>query len=67
MRRIVMIVTVALVMAAMALAMVMPAALADPNCTGPLADRPASCHETGQPAPANFVDNPDGGTAVPNH
>jgi hypothetical protein len=64
-RRIVTLLAVALVMAAMAIAM--PLALADPNCTGPLTDRPASCHDTGQPAPANFVDNADGGTAVPNH
>jgi hypothetical protein len=43
------------------------AAFADPDCTGDPADRPASCHDTGQPGPGNFVDNADGGTAVPNH
>ena len=42
-------------------------AFADPDCTGNPADQPASCHDTGQPGPGNFVDNADGGTAVPNH
>jgi len=53
-------------MAAMVVAMAMPA-FADPNCTGDPDGRPASCHDTGQPDSANFVDNADGGTAVPNH
>lgn len=42
------------------------ATFADPDCTGDPANRPASCHNTGQPGPGNFVDNADGGTAVPN-
>ena len=66
MKRILLVLTVALVMAAMVVAMVMPA-FADPDCTGNPDIRPASCHDTGQPDSANFVDNADGGTAVPNH
>ena len=66
MKRILLVLTVALVMAAMVVAMVMPA-FADPDCTGDPDSRPASCHDTGQPDSANFVDNADGGTAVPNH
>jgi len=66
MKRILLVMTVALVMAAMAVPMAMPA-FADPDCTGDPDSRPASCHDTGQPDSANFVDNADGGTAVPNH
>ena len=65
MKRILMVMTVALVMAAMVLAMAMPV-FADPNCTGNPADRPASCHETGQPGPSNFVAG-GGGALAPNH
>jgi len=65
-KRILLVLTVALVMAAMVVAMAMPA-FADPDCTGDPDGRPASCHDTGQPDSANFVDNADGGTAVPNH
>ena len=65
MKRIIMVLTVALVMAAMVLAMAMPV-FADPNCTGNPADRPASCHETGQPGPSNFVAG-GGGALEPNH
>jgi hypothetical protein len=50
MQRILMLLTVALVVAAMALAMAMPA-FADPNCTGPLNDRPASCFNAGPGQP----------------
>jgi hypothetical protein len=64
-KRILSILAVALVMAAMMAAMAMPA-LADPNCTGNPADRPASCHETGQPGPGNFVAG-GGGSLAPNH
>ena len=62
MRRILMVLAVALVMLA---AMAVPA-FADPNCTGNPADRPASCHETGQPGPGNFVAG-GGGSLAPNH
>jgi hypothetical protein len=64
-KRILMVLTVALVMAAMMAAMAMPV-FADPNCTGPKADRPASCHETGKPGPSNFVAG-GGGARAPNH
>jgi len=62
-KRIVLVLTVALVMAAMVLAMAMPV-FADPNCTGNPADRPASCLTStkgqeepggGPPAAGNFV------------
>jgi hypothetical protein len=65
-KRILSILTVALVMAAMMVAMAMPA-FADPDCTGNPDGRPASCHDSGQPGSGNFVDNADGGTAVTNH
>jgi len=65
-KRILLVLTVALVMAAVVVAMALPA-LAYPDCTGDPDSRPASCHDTGQPDSANFVDNADGGTAVPNH
>jgi hypothetical protein len=42
------------------------AALANSNCTGPKAKRPASCHESGQPGPGNFVAD-GGGALAPNH
>jgi hypothetical protein len=48
---------------------------ADPNCTGPPGDRPASCLTStrgneepggGPPRPGNFV-GPGGGSHTPNH
>jgi hypothetical protein len=65
MKRILMVVAAALVMAAMFVALAM-SAFADPNCTGNPADRPASCHDTGQPGPGNFVAG-GGGALPPNH
>ena len=62
-KRTFMVLTLALVIAAMMVAMAMPA-FADPDCTGYPGDRPASCltSTTGQeepgggpPAPGNFV------------
>jgi hypothetical protein len=64
-KRIILVLTVALVLAAIVVAMAMPA-FADPNCTGPKADRPGSCHETGEPGPSNFVAG-GGGALAPNH
>jgi len=64
-KRILMVLTVALVMAAMMAAMAMPV-YADTICIGPKADRPASCHETGKPGPSNFVAG-GGGSLAPNH
>jgi hypothetical protein len=57
----------AAIMMALAMSIGAAAAFADPDCTGNPEDRPASCHDTDQPGPGNFVDNADGGTAVPNH
>ena len=63
MKRILLVLTVALVMAAMALAMAMPV-FAQPNCTGPPGERPASCLTStkgqeepggGPPRAGNFV------------
>jgi hypothetical protein len=65
MQRVLTVIAVALVMAAMLVAMSM-SAFADPNCTGSKADRPGSCHETGQPGPSNFVAG-GGGALAPNH
>jgi hypothetical protein len=65
MQRILMVLAVALVMAAMLVAMAM-SAFADPNCTGNPGGRPASCHDTGQPGPSNFVAG-GGGALAPNH
>ena len=65
MKRILSILTVALVMAAMVVAMALPA-FADPDCTGPIDERPGACHETGQPGPGNFVAG-GGGALAPNH
>ena len=45
MRRVLLVLTVALVLAAMAVAMAMPAFAA--NCTGPKAERPAACKGVG--------------------
>jgi hypothetical protein len=45
MKRVLLVLTVALVMAAMVVAMAMPAFAA--NCTGPKAERPAACKGVG--------------------
>ena len=50
------------------------AAFADPNCTGPPAERPGACKitekgqgkEPGPPGPGKFV-GPGGGSNPPNH
>ena len=65
MKRILLVLMIALVMAATMVTVAVPA-FADPNCTGKPADRPASCHETGQPGPSNFVAG-GGGALAPNH
>jgi len=65
MRRILLVLAAALVMAAMLAAMTMPA-FADPDCTGNPDGRPASCHDTGKPGPGNFVAG-GGGALAPNH
>ena len=65
MKRILLVLTVALVMAAMLVAGA-SVVFADPNCTGPPGDRPGACHEGGQPGPSNFV-GPGGGARIANH
>ena len=65
MQRLLTVLVVTLVMAALMVAMAVPA-FADPNCTGLTADRPGSCHETGQSGPSNFVAG-GGGALAPNH
>ena len=65
MKRVLTVLVLALIMAAVMVATAMTA-FADPNCTGPKADRPGSCHETGKPGPSNFVAG-GGGALAPNH
>ncbi len=50
MNRILSVVTIALILAAMMVVMA-AAAFADPNCTGPLAERPSSCFNAGPGQP----------------
>ncbi len=49
-----------------ALATVAGAAIANSNRMGPKDERPASCHESGQPGPGNFAAD-GGGALTPNH
>ena len=66
MRKRIILLVVALMMAlSMALGTV-GSAFADPNCTGPPSERPGACHEGGKPGPANFV-GPGGGARQANH
>lgn len=67
MKRMLMVLTAALIMAAMAVAMAAPA-FAAPDCTGPPGERPGACKitdkgqgkEPGPPGPGEFV-GPGGG------
>ena len=74
MKRILLVMSVALVLVAMIVATA-ATVFADPNCTGPPGDRPASCLTStkgneepggGPPDPGNFV-GPGGGSNQPNH
>jgi hypothetical protein len=65
-KRILLVLTVAAVMAAMLVAGA-SVVFADPNCTGPPGGRPGACHEPGgPPGPGNFV-GPGGGSSPANH